>query len=347
MKKLTESEFTEFFDKNIAPQINEFEGKRKNLLKKLNWITGITALVLVALFLFTQTSSSFFWEIGIVIVAIIIGGVFCSNYRNALKTTFYPKLFGQLELNYSNSYNSISHGRSQIRTICDASRIFYRYDNIDVDDVITGDYNGLPISVYDSKISYETGSGKHRHTVVPFNGIFIGTKINKKLNCETVIKMEKNFSNLIKTGTGMSVSVGAGVQISFGAGSNGMEVEKYRTGNINATKKERVQLEDVEFEKVFEVYSEDQVEGRYLLTPSFMNRLLEYKNKKHYGIELFFSNRLNSQENTFMFIHNNKDNFELPIFKKIEKDSFYNLIKEIYDALEIIDALKLEQDIGL
>ena len=198
-----------------------------------------------------------------------------------------------------------------------------------------------------SKISYETGSGDDKRTVVPFNGIFIGTKINKKLNCETVIKMEKNFSNLIKTGTGMSVSVGAGVQISFGAGSNGMEVGKYRTGNINATKKERVQLEDVEFEKVFEVYSEDQIEGRYLLTPSFMNRLLEYKNKKRYGIEFFFSNRLNSQENTFMFIHNNKDNFELSIFKKIEKDSFYNLIKEIYDALEIIDALKLEQNIGL
>lgn len=49
------------------------------------------------------------------------------------------------------------------------------------------------------------------------------------------------------------------------------------------TKLERVTLEDPIFERQFEVYSNDQVEARYLLTTSFMERLLElsalYDNK--------------------------------------------------------------------
>jgi hypothetical protein len=41
---------------------------------------------------------------------------------------------------------------------------------------------------------------------------------------------------------------------------------------------ERVGLVDPTFEKIFEVYSNDQVEARYLLTPTFMERLLELEN---------------------------------------------------------------------
>lgn len=39
-------------------------------------------------------------------------------------------------------------------------------------------------------------------------------------------------------------------------------------------KSERVKLEDPVFEKAFEVYSTDQIEARYILTPDFMERLL-------------------------------------------------------------------------
>ncbi len=46
-----------------------------------------------------------------------------------------------------------------------------------------------------------------------------------------------------------------------------------------------VKLEDPIFEKKFEVYSSDQVEARYLLTTSFMERILELSN-------LFSENKL-------------------------------------------------------
>jgi len=40
-----------------------------------------------------------------------------------------------------------------------------------------------------------------------------------------------------------------------------------------------VQLEDIEFEDEFSVYSTDQVEARYILSPAMMRRILELKNK--------------------------------------------------------------------
>lgn len=44
---------------------------------------------------------------------------------------------------------------------------------------------------------------------------------------------------------------------------------------------ERVGLEDPKFEKAFEVYSTDQIEARYLLTPDFMERLLNLEATFH------------------------------------------------------------------
>lgn len=46
---------------------------------------------------------------------------------------------------------------------------------------------------------------------------------------------------------------------------------------------QRVMLEDPEFERIFEVYSTDQVESRYLLTPDLMQKLVDMEKAFHGG----------------------------------------------------------------
>jgi hypothetical protein len=55
-------------------------------------------------------------------------------------------------------------------------------------------------------------------------------------------------------------------------------------------RRNKVNLENIEFEKKFDVYSDDQVESRAILTPSFMYRILDFVNKisKKRVYELFF-----------------------------------------------------------
>jgi len=47
----------------------------------------------------------------------------------------------------------------------------------------------------------------------------------------------------------------------------------------NSQSKNRVQLENIEFEKLFDVKCEDQVTSRMIITPAFMDRIVSFVNK--------------------------------------------------------------------
>ena len=108
----------------------------------------------------------------------------------------------------------------------------------------------------------------------------------------------------------------------------------------------RMKLEDTDFNKKYIVTTEDQVEGRYLITTGFMDR---FKNlQTAFGTKnvkcAFFDNKI-------MFaLHTNKDFFEISggLFHSLRNPkqvkSFYEETTAIYD---IIDYFKLDEKTGL
>ena len=106
-----------------------------------------------------------------------------------------------------------------------------------------------------------------------------------------------------------------------------------------------VKLEDISFDKRFNVYTKDQIEARYLLTPMFMERLKSLETAfGTKGIKCSFFN------NQIMFaIPTKKDLFELgSLFTSLKSnkavEKFYNELKSIH---EMIDHFKLNEKIGL
>lgn len=107
-----------------------------------------------------------------------------------------------------------------------------------------------------------------------------------------------------------------------------------------------MKLEDSDFNKKYIVTTEDQIEGRYLITTGFMDR---FKNlQTAFGTKnikcAFFDNKV-------MFaLHTNKDFFELSegLFHSLKHPkrvkSFYEETTAIYD---IIDYFKLDEKTGL
>ncbi|TXI86744.1 MAG: DUF3137 domain-containing protein [Crocinitomicaceae bacterium] len=73
---------------------------------------------------------------------------------------------------------------------------------------------------------------------------------------------------------------------------------------------ERIKLEDSSFEKCFEVFGDDQVESRYILTPSLMRRFVELRDKKQFFGASFRENQL------FIVVYLTKDLFEPHVFRK-------------------------------
>ena len=103
------------------------------------------------------------------------------------------------------------------------------------------------------------------------------------------------------------------------------------------SKMHRVKLEDPIFEKIFDVYGTDQVEARYLLTPSIMERLVQLNKKISSKITLSFENSMVN-----IAIPQKKNNFEVPLFstvlnKKRVEDEFILLI----NLIEIVEDLNL------
>jgi hypothetical protein len=113
---------------------------------------------------------------------------------------------------------------------------------------------------------------------------------------------------------------------------------------LAGSKYEKVELEDVEFNKRFSVYSTDQVEARYALTSGMMDRMLNLKQTfKSKYIRASFSGR-----RFVMGIQSDKDLFCLAsLWKKSDSKDYQTMFLELISILKITDALNLQNDTGL
>ena len=99
----------------------------------------------------------------------------------------------------------------------------------------------------------------------------------------------------------------------------------------------RVKLEDPAFEKAFDVYSTDQVEARYLLSPSMMERLLALDKKFDSEITLSFRN-----STILIAIPASKNHFEASIWRPLDT---IDALKEDFSAIEML--LSIVEDLNL
>ncbi|MBP3207025.1 MAG: DUF3137 domain-containing protein [Campylobacter sp.] len=100
-------------------------------------------------------------------------------------------------------------------------------------------------------------------------------------------------------------------------------------------------LDNIEFNEIFIVTGKDKVEIRYLLTPSFMERLLQIAKNPDFGIV----SAAFSQNKFYVFLENNKDLFEPYLFfaPNLYLAKYYKM--EILNFLSLIDELNLTLNI--
>ncbi len=98
-----------------------------------------------------------------------------------------------------------------------------------------------------------------------------------------------------------------------------------------------VKLEDPEFEKMFSVFSSDQIEARYILSPALMSRLKQYVKKTKKIVRVSF---VNSCVN--VAIPSRKNLFEPKIFSSLlDFQAIIDYYQQIQLALDIVDDLNL------
>jgi len=105
---------------------------------------------------------------------------------------------------------------------------------------------------------------------------------------------------------------------------------------------QKVQLEDVDFSKRYTIYSTDQTEARYVLTPAFMERLKNIS----FAFDAKYL-RMSFQNNKMILLAStDKDLFVMGNpFKDSDKTTFDTLFNEVYSVFCLVDELKLQNRI--
>ena len=193
------------------------------------------------------------------------------------------------------------------------SNLFGKYNQNIGDDFFSGVYKDVRISIAEEKLQNVTRDFKNfeiKQTV--FGGVCILFEMNKNFKGRTVVLRDRGaLGNALNKITGL----------------------------------QNVKLEDSKFEKYFEVYSDDQVEARYLLTTGFMERMLRLRDL--YGgksIQFCFNN------NTLLLsIPTRQNMFEANSFfrSNTDKKNIDLVFEQFYTVFSIVDLLKLNQRIGM
>ncbi len=148
-------------------------------------------------------------------------------------------------------------------------------------------------------------------TYVPFRGVFVEFDMNKNFEGHTFL-IENAPSN--------------------------------RGINFNHADFGEVKLEDVEFNRKYKTYSTDQVEARFVLTTAFIER---FKNMKTAFKAKYIRAAFKDKKITIA-IDAGKDLFAMAnLNKDTDAQTFVELFNEILSVLALIQALKLNQKIGL
>jgi len=105
-------------------------------------------------------------------------------------------------------------------------------------------------------------------------------------------------------------------------------------------KKNLIETESIKFNNELNVYSEDKQEAFYILTPVFMEKLIELDNMFKDKISFSFTgNKL------YIAINNGKDTFEISAMKDIDESIFLDYEKEFESIKQLITTIQMNKNI--
>ena len=300
-------EFLQKYNSELLPFLLKFESERKSVLLKANILFALSlAAVLALLYIYLAPEGKKEGEIFMLLaIPPSIWFWFQHKFETKIKERIMPKVCKCFGNLVWMNEITLNITKQTLGERFYESSGLVPASDMSKDDIFIGDWDGVNIDIVES--SFSTGSGKNRHSV--FDGVFVVLDMNKSFSGHTVIK-PKQF----------------------------IDLKPFKHLN-------EIKLEDVEFNKTYKVYSTDEVEARYLVTPSFMERLKRMK------VAFSADNVRCAFFDKYLIIGlaTTKDLFSIASIKKPMNDSkqYFQMFEEMLSIIKLIDHFKLNQKIGL
>ncbi|WP_373005423.1 DUF3137 domain-containing protein [Hyphomonas sp.] len=246
-------DFARIFQDEIRPALQAREGDRLAAIAKAReagYVGGGIGIVGVLIGLFVAKLPI------LAIVAAMVGFGYAwwgardvTKLGKEAKTLLVAPIARQFELSFNEAPGQVAsiYRHHDVGIVPDWDRDSY-------EDLITGTRKGVDFELFEAHLEerrHSTDSKGRTQTrwVTVFRGQCLRFAFHKSFHGRTLVTRDAGFFNRFGGGKGM----------------------------------QRAMLEDREFERIFEVYTTDQVESRYLLTPDLMQNLVDMEKTFHGG----------------------------------------------------------------
>lgn len=226
----------------LRPQLEAADIQRQE--KYATYLYRRKIALVLAMMIVPAMIGLFVWKQQVVliwVVAIFGGGLYHwmtvpkRAYANLYKQSILPRIAAAYGLTYR------MDGRIPDRELKNGG-IMPSYDDYHCEDCFAGSYKGADLRFAEIKLTEERGSGKNRRTVTVFKGLAVVITLSRvRFYGHTVVV--KNAPKMF-------------------------EWMREKFGDLK-----RADLVDPVFEKSYSVFTDDQVEARYLLDPAMIERI--------------------------------------------------------------------------
>ena len=313
----TLSSLQDFFYENIYPDLEFLEQKRVEIYASLQKIA-------IVIFIFTCTLFYMLYDVIpntldlLILCCIIPFGIFTFIYK--MKVSGYASLFKDQVIERLVEFIGDTLTYKKLGLISKyeykTSALFpQKVDRYSGDDLVVGKVDGIDIrfSEVHSEVKKKGNKGK-TYWLTIFRGLFFIADFNKNFKGKTVILPDSSEKFL---------------------GSFSHFFQSF------SSRGELVKMDSPEFEKEFVVYSDDQIEARYILSHSLMNSILEYKKLVGKNISISFVG-----SNIYIAIGFKQKLFEPKIYKKVTSFDEVRFYFEVLSLTsDIVKHLNLDRKI--
>lgn len=303
--------FESFYQRELLPVLQELEVERKKIKATLLYPTiGLGSLAILLVFMLPNLGMQ-----TLILTGITGAGLFTwfkTKASREFRAEFKQRVIRSILRHIDPELRYHAYGRIKRNEFMGAKIFTRQPDRYHGEDLIGGELEDtvFAFSEVHTQIYVKDSEGKRR-LQTQFKGLFFKADMNKHIRHRTIITpdMAERF-----------------------LGDFGQQLQK-----LNFGRDDLIQLENVEFEKIYAVYGSNQVEARYILTPKLMERLVDFYERHEFSPYLSF---LDDQVHVAMPIH--RDFFEPRIFRSLlDIESCRTYHEDMELALGLVDELDL------
>lgn len=290
--------------------INQIEATLHPKREKLNKFQMVFFIVLIISLLITLVDyRALFGLVPINLIFVAIIGYQRGTFRTEAKTIILNQV---LAAYFDDLTYSPNQGLSQ--TVLRNTELYDMGNEFSANDLIIGKYQGIEFATSDVHLVQVTQNDKTTTRTTLFKGQWYIFDFFKNFN--GYIQIRDKERRLLK--------------------------RNYKPVAFFSVhpKTNRIIMDHPDFNRVFDVYTSDDTEAFYILTPHFMDALLRLNDIANCEVIVgFVDNRIH------ILINNYKNAFEINVFQTFTREKYQYFQAESEVIIELINVLKLETDL--